>query len=57
MKLNKTNIMIDKTDGLVRTRPRDPQKLEVFCILAEAAVSEGVIFKGNEIVEILPWDD
>lgn len=50
-------MMIDKTDGLIRTRPRDPQKVEIFCKLTEVAVSEGVIFNGSEIVEILPWDD
>jgi hypothetical protein len=57
MKANIRTMMIDKTDGLIRTKPRDPQKVEVFCRLTEAAVSEGVIFNGSEIVEILPWDD
>jgi hypothetical protein len=48
---------IDKTDGLIRRKPRDPEKVEIFCKLAEAAVLEGVKFEGNRIVEILPWED
>ena len=48
---------IDKTDGLICTRPQDPEKLEILCRLAEQAVQEGVIFKRKKIVEILPWDD
>lgn len=39
----------------VRRKPRDPESVEVFCRLAEAAVAEGVIFEGNKIVEILSW--
>ncbi len=35
---------------------KDPEKLEAYCQMAEEAVKEGVIFDGNEIVEILPWD-
>lgn len=46
---------IDKTGGRIRRRPKDPDREEVFCRLAEAAVAEGVIFKGNKIIEILPW--
>lgn len=39
----------------IRRKPRDQEKLEVFCRMAESAVAEGVIFKDNKIVEILPW--
>ncbi len=46
--------MITRTGG-IRRKPRDPESVEVFCRLAEAAVAEGVIFDGNKIVEILPW--
>lgn len=48
---------IDRTDGLIRRKPRSNVKLEIFCRLAEQSVSEGVIFKGNKIVEVLPWED
>jgi len=49
--------MIDKTDALIRRKPRDPEKVEIFCRMTEAVVSEGVVFDGKKIVEILPWDD
>jgi len=39
----------------IRRKPREQEKLEVFCRMAESAVAEGVIFDGNKIVEILPW--
>ncbi|MDP2765982.1 MAG: hypothetical protein Q8O41_00795 [Candidatus Methanoperedens sp.] len=48
---------IDKTDGLIRRRPRDPEKIKIFCKLAADAVKEGVVFKGKKIMEILPWKD
>ena len=48
---------IDKTDGLIRRRPRDPDKIKIFCKLAADAVREGVVFKGKKIMEILPWED
>lgn len=48
---------IDKTDGLIRRKPRDPMKVKIFCELAKAAVRDGVIFEGKKIVEILPWED
>ena len=38
----------------IRRKPREQEKLEVFCRMAEYAVTEGVIFKDNKIVEILP---
>lgn len=34
----------------------DLEKLEAYCQMAEERVREGVVFDGNEIVEILPWD-
>lgn len=34
----------------------DPEKLEAYCQMAEERVREGVVFDGNEIIEILPWD-
>lgn len=52
-----TNIKIDKMDSLIRRKPRDSEKVEIFCRMAEAAVEEGIIFEGNKIVEILPWDE
>ena len=48
---------IDKTDGLIRRRPRDSDKIKIFCKLAADAVREGVVFKGKKIMEILPWED
>ncbi|GFO97160.1 hypothetical protein ig2599ANME_1360 [groundwater metagenome] len=49
---------IDKTDGLIRRRPRDPEKVKIFCEMAAEAVEEGVIFdENNRIVRILPWED
>ncbi len=55
--------MVPRTCGIrrkhirehIRRKPRDPESVEVFCRLAEAAVAEGVIFDGNKIIEILPW--
>jgi len=35
----------------------DPKIVEEYCKLASRAVHEGVIFRGNKIVEILPWDE
>jgi len=49
---------IDKTDGLICRRPRDPAKIKIFCEMAVEAVEKGVIFdENNRIVRILPWDD
>ena len=42
---------------IIRRKPRDPEKINIFCMLTEQAVQEGVIFDGNKIVEILPWDE
>ncbi len=42
---------------IIRRKPRDPEKVNIFCMLTEQAVREGVIFDGNKIVEILPWED
>lgn len=46
--------MIERT-GSIRKKPREKEKLEIFCKMAEAAVAEGVIFEDKKIVEILPW--
>ena len=56
-KMKKYIPRIDKTDGLIRRKPRSKRKVEIFCKMAEIAVEEGVIFEGNRIVEILPWED
>lgn len=48
---------IDRTDGLIRRKPRSPEKVKIFCQMTKVAVEEGVVFEGNEIVEILPWED
>lgn len=50
------NTQIERIENTgIRRKPREPDKVEVFCRLAEAAVAEGVIFEGNKIIEILPW--
>jgi hypothetical protein len=48
---------IDKTDGLIRRKPRSKTELELFCIVTANEVKKGVIFKGKKIVEVLPWED
>jgi hypothetical protein len=35
---------------------KDPDKLEAYCMMVEERVRDGVVFDGNEIIEILPWD-
>lgn len=35
----------------------DRKIIDEYCKLASKAVYDGVIFKGNKIIEILPWDE
>ncbi len=53
----KKSAKIDKTAGLIRRKPRDSEKVKIFCEIVADAVKEGVIFKGKRIVEVLPWED
>jgi len=39
----------------IRTKPRSPEKVKMFIEIAKLRVSEGVIFEGKKIKEVLPW--
>ncbi|MCZ7399796.1 MAG: hypothetical protein O8C62_09015 [Candidatus Methanoperedens sp.] len=55
--ITRRSVRIDKTAGLIRRKPRDSEKVKIFCEIAAEAVKEGIIFKGKRIVEVLPWED
>jgi hypothetical protein len=38
-----------------RTKPRSPEKVKMFIEIAKLRISEGVIFEGKKIKEVLPW--
>jgi len=39
----------------IRTKTRSPEKVRMFIEIAKLRVSEGVIFEGKKIKEVLPW--
>jgi hypothetical protein len=39
----------------IRTKPRSVEKVRMFIEIAKLRVSEGVIFEGKKIKEVLPW--
>jgi hypothetical protein len=41
----------------IRTKPRASEKVEMFIEIAKLRVQEGVIFEGNRIKEVLPWEN
>ncbi len=46
----------DAVPAFVDAPFNDPEKLEAYCLMVEERVKDGVVFDGNKIVEILPWD-
>jgi hypothetical protein len=39
----------------IRTKPRSSEKVRMFIEIARLRISEGVIFEGKKIKEVLPW--